>query len=86
MLSDIVKFKIHIQKNLGEYEDFVNAEVATELAGEVEGDDEGDRFSGEGERVERAGGAKARVLVEGYVNDGEEYAGDEDGEVYYQEE
>ena len=37
MLNDIIKFKIHIQKSLGEYEEFVAAEAMAELGGGTEG-------------------------------------------------
>jgi kinetochore protein NDC80 len=36
MLNDVIKFKIHIQKNLYDYEEFVTAEQVAELG--VEGD------------------------------------------------
>lgn len=31
MLNDVIKFKIHVQKNLEEYEDFVTNELEDEL-------------------------------------------------------
>lgn len=31
MLNDTIKFKVHVQKNLHEYEDFVAEEVEQEL-------------------------------------------------------
>ena len=34
MLNDIIKFKVHIQKNLEDYEGFVVDEVEHELGGE----------------------------------------------------
>jgi kinetochore protein NDC80 len=34
MLNDIIKFKVHIQKNLEEYEGFVVDEVEHELGGD----------------------------------------------------
>lgn len=34
MLNDIIKFKVHIQKNLEEYEGFVEDELEHERAGE----------------------------------------------------
>jgi kinetochore protein NDC80 len=34
MLNDIIKFKVHIQKNLEDYEGFVVEEVEQELGGE----------------------------------------------------
>ncbi|KAH8770634.1 HEC/Ndc80p family-domain-containing protein [Hyaloscypha finlandica] len=37
MLNDIIKFKVHIQKNLEEYEGFVVDEVEHELGGDEEG-------------------------------------------------
>ncbi|CZT04903.1 probable TID3 Outer kinetochore protein-part of Ndc80p complex [Rhynchosporium agropyri] len=37
MLNDIIKFKVHIQKNLEDYEGFVVDEVEHELGGEDEG-------------------------------------------------
>lgn len=40
MLNDIIKFKVHIQKNLEDYEGFVVDEVEHELGGDDEiGDD-----------------------------------------------
>jgi kinetochore protein NDC80 len=40
MLNDIIKFKVHVQKNLEDYEGFVSEEVEQELAsGEDERDD-----------------------------------------------
>lgn len=40
MLNDIIKFKVHVQKNLEDYEGFVVEEVEHELGGaEEEGDD-----------------------------------------------
>ena len=36
MLNDIVKFKLHIQKSLEDYEGFVVEEVEKELGGEDE--------------------------------------------------
>ena len=41
MLNEVIKFKIHIQKNLDDYESFVTDEVEDELgSGEVGGDEE----------------------------------------------
>jgi len=37
MLNDTIKFKVHIQKNLEDYESFVVDEVEHELGGEDEG-------------------------------------------------
>jgi kinetochore protein NDC80 len=37
MLNDIIKFKVHIQKNLEEYEGFVVDEVEHELGGDEDG-------------------------------------------------
>ena len=37
MLNDIIKFKVHIQKNLEDYEGFVVDEVEQELGGDDEG-------------------------------------------------
>jgi len=34
MLNDIIKFKVHIQKNLEDYEGFVVDEVEQELGGD----------------------------------------------------
>jgi kinetochore protein NDC80 len=34
MLNDIIKFKVHIQKNLEDYEGFVSEEVENELGGD----------------------------------------------------
>jgi kinetochore protein NDC80 len=39
MLNDIIKFKVHIQKNLEDYEGFVVEEVEQELGGEEERED-----------------------------------------------
>jgi kinetochore protein NDC80 len=36
MLNDIIRFKVHIQKNLEEYEGFVVDEVEQELGGDGE--------------------------------------------------
>ena len=36
MLNDIIKFKVHIQKSLEDYEGFVVEEVEQELGGEAE--------------------------------------------------
>lgn len=36
MLNDIIKFKVHIQKNLEDYEGFVGDEVEHELGGDDE--------------------------------------------------
>ena len=40
MLNDIIKFKVHVQKSLEDYEAFVVEEVEQELGGE--GEDEGE--------------------------------------------
>ena len=40
MLNDIIKFKVHIQKSLEDYEGFVVEEAEQELAGEDEMEDE----------------------------------------------
>jgi len=40
MLNDIIKFKVHIQKNLEDYESFVVDEVEHELGGEDDGGNE----------------------------------------------
>lgn len=39
MLNDIIKFKIHVQKNLDDYEGFVTDELEKELGSEDLGDD-----------------------------------------------
>lgn len=39
MLNDIIKFKVHVQKSLEDYEGFVVEEVEAELGGH--GEDEG---------------------------------------------
>lgn len=39
MLNDIIKFKVHVQKSLEDYEGFVVEEVEAELGGD--GDEEG---------------------------------------------
>lgn len=39
MLNDVIKFKIHVQKNLDDYEGFVADEVQAELGSEEMGDD-----------------------------------------------
>ena len=36
MLNDIIRFKVHIQKNLEDYEGFVSDEVERELGGNDE--------------------------------------------------
>ena len=36
MLNDIIKFKIHVQKSLEDYEDFVVREVEQELEGDAD--------------------------------------------------
>ena len=40
MLNDIIKFKVHVQKSLEDYEGFVVEEVEQELAGDADVDDE----------------------------------------------
>ena len=40
MLNDIIKFKVHIQKSLEDYEGFVVEEAEQELAGDGDLDDE----------------------------------------------
>ena len=40
MLNDIIKFKVHIQKSLEDYEGFVVEEAEQELAGGDEMEDE----------------------------------------------
>lgn len=42
MLNDIIKFKVHVQKNLEDYEGFVVEEVEQELGG-VDEDNEDTR-------------------------------------------
>jgi kinetochore protein NDC80 len=39
MLNDIIKFKVHVQKNLEDYEGFVVDEVEQELGGDDMRDD-----------------------------------------------
>lgn len=39
MLNDVIKFKIHVQKNLDEYENFVTDELEKELGSEEIRDD-----------------------------------------------
>ena len=39
MLNDIIKFKVHIQKNLEDYEGVVVEEVEQELGGDEERED-----------------------------------------------
>ena len=46
MLNDIIKFKVHVQKSLEDYEGFVVEEVEVELGG---GDDEYAANQGAGE-------------------------------------
>lgn len=49
MLNDVIKFKLHIQKNLEEYEDFIAEEVDRDLdeqGQEVEGRGDDDIFDG----------------------------------------
>ena len=36
MLNDIIKFKVHVQKSLEDYEGFVMEEIEQELAGDSE--------------------------------------------------
>jgi len=48
MLNDVIKFKIHVQKNLDEYEGFVADELEMEL-GTDEPRDDATRVSGDGE-------------------------------------
>ena len=36
MLNDVIKFKVHVQKSLEDYEGFVVEEGEQELAGEIE--------------------------------------------------
>lgn len=40
MLNDVIKFKVHVQKSLEDYEGFVVEEVEQELVGEGGGDAE----------------------------------------------
>lgn len=46
MLNDIIKFKIHVQKGLEDYEGFVVKEVETELEDDGRQIDEGAQFDG----------------------------------------
>lgn len=39
MLNDTIRFKVHIQKNLEEYEEFVSIEVDNELKDDKAGED-----------------------------------------------
>jgi len=39
MLNDVIKFKMHVQKNLEEYETFVADELETELGSDEMRDD-----------------------------------------------
>ena len=39
MLNDVIKFKVHVQKNLEDYEGFVADELDQEMAAEEERDD-----------------------------------------------
>ncbi|KAI0155307.1 HEC/Ndc80p family protein [Xylariaceae sp. FL1272] len=39
MLNDVIKFKVHIQKNLEDYEEFARDELVKELGGEAKDDD-----------------------------------------------
>lgn len=39
MLNDVIKFKIHVQKNLDDYEGFVADELEKELGSEEMGED-----------------------------------------------
>lgn len=39
MLNDVIKFKIHIQKNLDDYEGFVADELEKELGSDEMGDE-----------------------------------------------
>lgn len=38
MLNDIIKFKVHVQKSLEDYEGFVVEEAEQELAGDGDGE------------------------------------------------
>ncbi|KAL8919760.1 MAG: hypothetical protein Q9208_006626 [Pyrenodesmia sp. 3 TL-2023] len=51
MLNDIIKFKVHVQKSLEDYEGFVVEEVEQELGGDDDGDDDGDGYFGDGGEV-----------------------------------
>jgi kinetochore protein NDC80 len=39
MLNDVIKFKIHVQKNMDDYEGFVTDELEKELGSDEMGDD-----------------------------------------------
>jgi kinetochore protein NDC80 len=39
MLNDVIKFKVHVQKNLEDYEGFVADELDQEMAAEDDRDD-----------------------------------------------
>lgn len=39
MLNDVIKFKVHVQKNLEDYESFVADELDQEMAADEERDD-----------------------------------------------
>lgn len=39
MLNDVIKFKVHVQKNLEDYEGFVADELDQEMAADEERDD-----------------------------------------------
>lgn len=39
MLNDVIKFKVHVQKSLEDYEEFVMKEVEQELADEGDTDE-----------------------------------------------
>jgi kinetochore protein NDC80 len=38
MLNDVIKFKLHIQKNLEDYENFIHGEMEQEVLGNPEND------------------------------------------------
>ena len=40
MLNDVIKFKMHVQKNLEEYETFVSDELENELGSDEAGDND----------------------------------------------
>lgn len=49
MLNEVIKFKVHIQKSLEDYEAFVAEEVERELTAQEDGADEEERRNEDGE-------------------------------------
>ncbi|KAI4246819.1 MAG: hypothetical protein L6R40_001848 [Gallowayella cf. fulva] len=63
MLNDIIKFKVHVQKSLEDYEGFVVEEVESELGGDGDGESIGVAVDGGGGGGDDgSGGAVGRVV------------------------